>query len=83
MVEAAAEYDMALVDPPSGGLSRSVIADLARLPIERLVYVSGDPPSLARDCKSLYEAGFRLREVQAVDMAPQTYFITAVARFER
>ena len=83
MVEAAAEYDMALVDPPSGGLSRSVIADLARLPIERLVYVSGDPPSLARDCKSLYEAGFRLLEVQAVDMAPQTYFITAVARFER
>ena len=83
MVEAAAEYDMALVDPPSGGLSRSVIADLARLPIERLVYVSGDPPSLARDCKSLHEAGFRLREVQAVDMAPQTYFITAVARFER
>ena len=83
MVEAAAEYDMALVDPPSGGLSRSVIADLARLPLNRLVYVSGDPPSLARDCKSLYEAGFRLREVQAVDMAPQTYFITAVARFER
>lgn len=83
MVGAAAAYDVALVDPPSGGLSPSIIADLARLPLQRLVYVSGDPPSLARDCKALYEAGFQLRQVQAVDMAPQTYYITAVACFER
>ena len=83
MASEAAEYDVALVDPPSSGLSRPIIADLARLPLKRLVYVSGDPPSLARDCKALYEAGFQLRNIQAVDMAPQTYYITAVARFER
>ena len=83
MVAAAAEYDVVLVDPPGSGLSRSVIADLAQLPIKRMVYVSGDPPTLARDCKALFEAGFRLREIQPVDMAPHTYYITAVARFER
>lgn len=83
MVAVDAEYDIALVDPPSSGLGQSVIADLARLTIQRLVYVSGDPPSLARDCNALFKAGFHLREIQPVDMAPHTYFITAVARFER
>ena len=78
-----AEYDVALVDPPSAGLSSSTIAGLERLKVGRLVYVSGDPGSLARDCRQLASAGFRLREMQPIDLAPHTHYVTAVARFER
>ena len=80
---AGARYDIALVDPPSSGLSHDAIAGLAALKVERLVYVSGDPASLARDCRELLGAGFRLCEVQPIDTAPQTYYMNIVARFER
>ena len=83
MSEAAAKYDVALVDPPSTGLSKDLITGLSRLCVTRVVYVSGDAASLARDCRQLFDAGFRLREVQPIDLAPQTYYINAVARFER
>ncbi len=83
MSEEAAQYDVALVDPPSTGLSKDVITALSRLGVARVVYVSGDAASLARDCQQLHGAGYRLREVQPIDLAPQTYYINAVARFER
>ncbi|MCY3779749.1 MAG: RsmD family RNA methyltransferase [Chloroflexi bacterium] len=83
IVAAEAQYDVALVDPPSAGLSADTIAWLERLEVRRLVYVSGDPGSLARDCRQLASAGFQLREIQPIDLAPHTHYITAVARFER
>ena len=83
MLAANAQYDVALVDPPSSGIHPSIIKQVQGLQVRRLAYVSGDPTSLARDCKQLFAAGFRLRLIQAVDMAPQTYYITTVAYFER
>ncbi len=83
MAEAGARYDVALVDPPSRGLTDAVVRALRRLRVRRVVYVSGDPASLARDCRRLIDAGFRLREIQPLDLSPQTYYITAVGRFER
>ena len=76
-------YDAALVDPPSSGLNEDVIGGLSRLGVGRIVYVSSDPASLARDSKPLFDAGFHLREIQPIDLSPQTYYIDAVARFER
>lgn len=83
LAEAGAEVDAALVDPPSAGLDAEVIATLARLPIKRLVYISGNPASLARDTKRLLERGFQLERIQAIDLSPQTYFIDCVATFAR
>ncbi len=83
LAEAGAAVDAALVDPPSAGLGAEVIATLARLPIKRLVYVSGNPASLARDTKRLLERGFQLERIQAIDLSPQTYFIDCVATFAR
>ena len=83
MIDADGRYDVALVDPPSSGLSKDVISGLSALNIGRIIYVSGDPASLARDCRELFRAGYRLREIQPIDLAPQTYYMTAVARFER
>ncbi len=83
LADADARYDAAVVDPPPAGVSRDVIDGLARLEVERLVYVSGDPASLARDCQPLLSAGYHLRAVQPIDTAPHTFYITCVARFER
>lgn len=83
MTGAGARYDVAVVDPPSAGLGSEVIHDLASLGVARLVYVSGDPASLARDSRQLIDAGYHLRAVQPIDLAPQTYYISAVATFER
>ena len=74
------EYDVAVVDPP-GVLHDDVIAGLRGLNVKRLAYVSGDVGSLARDCKRLGKAGYRLTAVQPLDFAPQTYHVDAVALF--
>ena len=83
MAARRASYDAAVVDPPGSGLGKAVVKHLARLGVKRLAYVSGEPSSLARDSKMLIGAGFRLQKVQPLDLAPQTYYICAVARFER
>lgn len=76
-------FDAAVLDPPGEGLSTTVVDTLAERGISRLVYVSGDPATLARDAKRLVAHGYRLGVVQPIDLAPQTYFIDAVALLEK
>ncbi len=83
MIDNEAQYDIALVDPTASGLSDDVISSLRRMNIGRIVYVSSNPAALARDSKGLIESGFRLRKIQPLDMAPQTYYIDAIASFAR
>ncbi len=71
-----------LADPPRAGLGRRVIERLVELKPERLVYVSCDPATLARDARLLLDGGFRLCSVQPVDMFPQTFHIETVSLFE-
>jgi 23S rRNA (uracil1939-C5)-methyltransferase len=75
-------YDAAVLDPPAEGLSVEVIDILAELRIPRLVYVSSDPATLARDAQRLSQKGYTLRGVQPIDFAPQTYYIDSVAVFD-
>lgn len=81
--EEDAAYDAAVVDPPPRGLEPDVVDLLAEFAPPTLVYVSSDPTTLARDAARLIERGFRLRDVQPVDLAPQTYFVECVAHFTR
>lgn len=81
MIDNEAQYDIALVDPPASGLSEDVIRSLRHLNIGRIVYVSGNPAALARDGKGLVDADYRLRKIQPIDLAPQTYYIDAIACF--
>jgi 23S rRNA (uracil1939-C5)-methyltransferase len=73
-------YDCAVVDP-SASVSDAVMASLAELGVKRLIYVSSDPGALARDCKRLGKAGYRLEIAQPFDCAPQTYHVDTVALF--
>jgi 23S rRNA (uracil1939-C5)-methyltransferase len=71
-----------VVDPPAGGLATAVIETIAQLAPARLVYVSSDLPSLARDGKKLAQAGYQLVEVQPVDMTPQSFQIDTVSLWQ-
>jgi len=75
--------DTAVVDPPRAGIDRFALDALIERGPARLVYVSCDPATLARDAKRLIAAGYRLAEVQPVDVFPQTYHVESVALFAR
>lgn len=75
----AGAVERVIVDPPPDGLSLTVIDALAALKPERIVYVSSDPATLARDAQRLVRQGYRLESVQPIDLSPQTYYIDAVA----
>jgi 23S rRNA (uracil1939-C5)-methyltransferase len=72
-------YQAAVLDPPSSGLSVEMIDALAKAKIPRLVYVSSDPATLARDAKRLVKNGYTLGAVHPIDLSPQTYYIDCVA----
>src|SRR2546422_305220 len=73
------EYDLVFMDPPRTGLSKEALAGLLRLRPYRLVYLSCDPPTLARDLRAMREAGYRVTRLQGFDMFPQTMHIETLA----
>ncbi len=75
--------DGALVDPPRTGLTREALDGLVGARPRRILYVSCDPATLARDGQRLTKAGYRLSWVQPVDMFPQTYHIETVSLWVR
>ncbi len=81
--EGAVKPDVVVVDPPRAGLHPRVVARVAELRPRRVVYVSCNPATMARDLKDFAALGFPLAEVTPYDMFPHTPHIECVARLER
>jgi 23S rRNA (uracil1939-C5)-methyltransferase len=75
--------DVIVVDPPRKGCDEPVLQAMADMGPERIVYVSCNPASLARDLAILQGLGYRTVEVQPVDMFPHTSHVECVSRLER
>ncbi len=75
------KFDTVILDPPRGG-ARDLIPVIAGLAKQRIVYVSCDPPALARDTALLAQSGFKISSVEPVDMFPQTSHLEMVCLFE-
>jgi 23S rRNA (uracil1939-C5)-methyltransferase len=74
--------DVAVVDPPRAGLHPRVVFRVAELKPRRIVYVSCNPATLARDLKDFATHGYALAEVTPFDLFPHTPHIECVARLE-
>jgi tRNA/tmRNA/rRNA uracil-C5-methylase (TrmA/RlmC/RlmD family) len=71
-----------IVDPPRTGISRRAIDMIVRMRPRRLVYVSCDPPTMARDAARFVGAGYRLAGLEAFDLFPNTPHVEALGVFD-
>lgn len=80
----AVAFTGAVIDPSRQGLSAEALDGITAFNMERLVYVSQNPSSFAKDAKQLVKNhGYQLTKVQPIDFDPQTYHVQSVALFER
>jgi 23S rRNA (uracil1939-C5)-methyltransferase len=77
------EYDLVVLDPPRSGCERAVLDEILAFGPRRVLYVSCNPSTLARDAKILREGGgYRLKALRAFDMFPQTVHVETAALME-
>ena len=72
-----------IVDPPRTGMSREAAAGVIRHRPSRIVFVSCDPATLARDVRTLVDAGYELSELTGFDLFPNTAHVESVAVLTR
>jgi len=76
--------DAVIIDPPRTGLSKKIVDTINSNPnIEKVVYVSCNPSTLARDINLFKDGGFSIKSVKMIDMFPQTYHIESITVLER
>ncbi|MGB1700308.1 MAG: class I SAM-dependent RNA methyltransferase, partial [Nannocystaceae bacterium] len=76
-------FDVVVVDPPRAGLGKEAAALVAKVAVSRVVYVSCDPSTLARDLEVLLAKGFQAVDVRVFDMMPMTAEVEVVAVLNR
>ncbi len=76
------DFDLVVLDPPRSG-ARECLEALIRIAPSRLIYVSCDPATWARDARILGENGYQLRRAIPFDLFPQSAHVEVVSRFER
>lgn len=71
--------DVIITDPPRSGMHTKTVEDILKLNPAKVIYISCNPATQARDVKLLCEGGYKLIKIQPVDMFPHTYHIETVA----
>lgn len=80
-IDKVKDYNSVIVDPPRSGLDKHTVNVLNDIKLDKIVYVSCDPMTLARDIKLL--SNYNLKDIVLVDMFPQTYHVESVVVLER
>ena len=75
--------DVIIIDPPRKGSTRELAECIAELRVPRVVYISCEPTTLARDCTYFRELGYEIGEVQPLDMFPRTGHVESVVCLKR
>lgn len=75
-------FDVIVLDPTAKGLSTTAVDDIIARTCPKLLYISEDIATLARDGKRLAKAGYRLVEVQPIDSSPQTFHFQTVSLWQ-
>jgi 23S rRNA (uracil1939-C5)-methyltransferase len=83
MINEGIKAQVVVVDPPRKGCGIELLNSIIKMSPDRIVYVSCDPSTLARDLAILEEGGFKTVEVQPVDMFPQTGHVETVVKLQR
>ena len=83
MAQSGARADVVILDPPRAGSDKRFLSSLCRLAPERVVYVSCNPETLARDLDDLTAHDYRVTKIQPVDMFPHTEHIETVVQLSR
>ncbi|MCX7981771.1 MAG: class I SAM-dependent RNA methyltransferase [Syntrophales bacterium] len=77
------KVELIVVDPPRGGLSERVKEGIIKLGVQKIVYVSCNPSTMARDGAFFSRGGYRLTRLVPIDMFPQTFHVEVVGRWEK
>ena len=72
-----------VIDPPRKGCEPQVLESIVKLNPERVVYVSCNSTTMARDVKYLLENGYKVSKVQPVDMFPHTSHVEVIVKIEK
>jgi 23S rRNA (uracil1939-C5)-methyltransferase len=75
-------FDGVILDPPRAGTTKEFINSVVESKIKKVVYISCDPATLARDCSIFLENGYGLKKIKLVDMFPHTYHVESVVLLE-
>lgn len=80
LIEKGTRPDVIVIDPPRKGCDKAVLNAITGSAVQRVIYVSCDPATLARDVRILVDCGYSIQKVQPIDMFPQTAHVETVCQ---
>lgn len=83
MVEDGEKLDVLLMDPPRAGSDKRFLSSVLKLAPKKVVYISCNPDTLARDLQTLVKGGYKVKKMQPVDMFPWTHHIECAVMLTR
>ena len=83
LIEKGIRPDVIVIDPPRKGCDKAVLNAITGSAVQRVIYVSCDPATLARDVRILVDGGYSIQKVQPIDMFPQTAHVETVVQLVR
>jgi 23S rRNA (uracil1939-C5)-methyltransferase len=83
LAEKKQSMDIVFMDPPRSGSDEKFLSSLIKLGPKKVVYISCNPTTQERDLRYLTKHGYKVTEIQPVDMFPQTFHVEAIVKLEK